>query len=173
MIETGAAFSPDRRYRWSLYRRWAEGGSVLFICLNASTADETKDDPTVRRCVNFARDWGYGAMSVGNLFGLRSMDPNLLYTTFDPIGLENDYRLSVMAKDADRIVLAWGNHGKCRGRAEQVTAMLKAPALFWALRDRSVIWPAKPLYCFGVNKSGEPVHPLYQRRDTRLVRYVR
>ncbi len=103
-------------------------------------------------------------MLFGNLFALRSTDPKVLYTSYDPVGPENDYWLSVMAKAADKIVLAWGEHGCCRFRDQQVVRMLKYPALHWAGRDSDMIFTPKPLYCFSMNKSGQPKHPLYLPR---------
>ncbi len=155
MMEKGATFSRDRVYRWSLYRSWGGAPRLLFICLNASTADETTDDPTVRRCVQFAQDWGFKTMMIGNLFGLRSMDPKDLTRVSDPVGSENNTSLMTMRDLADRVIYAWGNHGAILGRAQKVYDMLG------------------PAWCFGVNQSGEPVHPLYQRRDAQLMRYER
>ena len=47
---TPAVFSKDRRFRYILRRKvgWDER-VCLFIMLNPSTADETHDDPTIRR----------------------------------------------------------------------------------------------------------------------------
>ncbi len=155
MIEKGASFSLDRMYRWSLYRSWGGSPRILFICLNASMADEVKDDPTVRRCIQFARDWGFKTMMIGNLFGLRSMDPKELLRVTDPVGAENNQSLQTMFDLADRMVYSWGNHGAILGRSQKVYEMFG------------------PAWCFGINKSGEPVHPLYQRRDATLMRYER
>lgn len=84
-----AAFSRSRIYRYELWRRWADGGRyVNFICLNPSTADEHKDDPTVRKCVKFARTWGYGAMCITNLFAYRATDRSVIKKVADPVGLD-------------------------------------------------------------------------------------
>lgn len=159
MWESKASFSPDRLYRFTLYRRWAEvGQEILFICLNPSTADEEYNDPTVWRCVNFARDWGYRGVWVGNLFGLRATNPAKLMTarfsrSVDLIGRTNSLVLRLMASRCAKVVYAWGNHGHLLNRGRQVVDMIG------------------PGWCFGVNKSGEPRHPLYVPRNAQLIRY--
>ena len=75
-MEKGATFSRCGRYRYSLWRRWEEDAPyVLWICLNPSTADAEEDDPTLRRCMGFAQDWGYGASYTANLFAWRATKP--------------------------------------------------------------------------------------------------
>lgn len=156
MLESKASFSEDRRYRFTLYRKWEEQGpEILFVCLNPSTADEEHNDPTVWRCINYARDWGYRGVWVGNLFALRATNPKELYKANDPVGMGNDLCLREMAKRCSKVVCAWGDHGQ----------------LMWG-RCRAVANMLAPAWCFAVNKSGEPRHPLYQRRDAKLVRYV-
>jgi len=55
-LQTAAALSPCRKYRFALWRIWDETRPyALVIGLNPSTTDEKKDDPTIRRCVQFAR----------------------------------------------------------------------------------------------------------------------
>ena len=54
-VGSGACFSNDRIYRYSLWRRWDNGPTLNFICLNPSTADETRNDPTVTRLERRAR----------------------------------------------------------------------------------------------------------------------
>jgi len=78
-MKSHATFSPCRKYRYSLFRIWDEDKSlVLFIGLNPSTADEKEDDPTIRRCINFAKQWGwgYGGLIMGNLFSFRATQPS-------------------------------------------------------------------------------------------------
>ena len=96
-MTSGATFSDDGVYRYRLWREWdADLPSCLFIMLNPSTADATQDDPTIRRCIDYARRWGFGRLEVGNLFALRSTDPKALYAADDPVGPDNDDALMEM-----------------------------------------------------------------------------
>ena len=145
MIKT-AEFSKDRKYRYTLWRIWDEKKPyVMFICLNPSTADETEDDPTVRRCIGFAERWGYGAVCMTNLFAYRATDYKKMKSANNPIGEENDKYLKKIAKDAAIIVAAWSNHGTFMNRSKQVRKILPN------------------LHYLKLNKSGEPSHPLYLR----------
>ena len=49
-------FSECRQYRYTLWREWdlLNSNYAMFIGLNPSTADEWKDDPTIRRCIDFS-----------------------------------------------------------------------------------------------------------------------
>jgi hypothetical protein len=108
----GAVLSPCRRYRYRLWRSWGDlEKRVAFVMLNPSTADESKDDPTIRKCVGFAKRWGFGALDVVNLFAWRSTDPDGLLDAADPVGPDNDKMVRAVFDGADRVVLAWGSHG--------------------------------------------------------------
>jgi hypothetical protein len=154
----GAAFSRDRRYRYRLWRRWDRSRPpVAFCMLNPSTADARRDDPTIRRCIGFARDWGYGGIEVVNIFALRATDPRDLRSARDPVGPRNDAFI-LRAAAGSPVVIAWGVHGALRDRA---SATLK---LFGA-RSR--------LLALGRTRSGAPRHPLYLRRGAVAAEYVR
>jgi len=120
--------------------------------LNPSTADERTDDPTIRRCIGFARDWGYGGVEIVNIFALRATDPRELRRAGDPIGRMNDVHMTRAAERSNAVVIAWGVHGTllCRGAAalELLSPRARLLALGWTL-------------------AGEPRHPLYLRRDVR------
>lgn len=149
-LSAGAEFSEDRRHRYALWRRWEEHGSVLnVIGLNPSTADETQDDPTIRRCIRFARDWGHGALVVTNIFAFRSTDPKGLLAVPDPIGERNDFFLRIHAFQSATVLAAWGTHGKVNGRGAEVVRLLAQ----------------RPVYCLEHNRDGSPKHPLYVRAD--------
>lgn len=83
----------------------------MFIGLNPSTADDKIDDPTIRRCINFAQSWGYGGLCVTNLFAFRATLPSNMKSAKDPIGPENDKSPIAHAKDARIVVAAWGCMG--------------------------------------------------------------
>ncbi len=120
-MKTGAELSSCRRYRYALWRTWdEEKGRILFIGLNPSTADETVDDPTIRRCISYARQWGYGGIVIGNLFAYRSPHPRNLRQCADPVGPQNDRWLRKLRRQADLVVAMWGNGGAYRGRAGEV-----------------------------------------------------
>ncbi|SFI76527.1 DUF1643 domain-containing protein [Nitrosomonas sp. Nm34] len=115
-------FSPCREYRYTLYREWEEGqGVCMFIGLNPSTADEIKNDPTVIRCINYAKRWGYQAMYMANIFAYRATDPNVMKEHPEPVG-NNDIYLKGMAKDSSIIALL---HGGIMVHSRQETMRLK------------------------------------------------
>src|SRR5690349_51792 len=87
----GAIFSKDHRYRYLLWRTLDKGSKYLAVIgLNPSTADASVNDPTNRRCIGFARDWGYSRLYVVNLFAFRATKPDVLRAAKDPIGVDND-----------------------------------------------------------------------------------
>lgn len=151
----GAILSPDGRYRYLLWRRadWESATTVLFVMLNPSTADGEHDDPTIRRCLGYARAWGYGWLEVCNLFAWRATDPRALLreaaadADLDLIGPDNDAYLELAARRARVIVCAWGVGRQRWYRARQVAALLRR---------------AHPeLHALRVNAAGQPCHPLY------------
>ena len=146
----GAVFSPDRIYRYVLYRVWDEAKPrVMFIGLNPSTADESVDDPTIRRCKRFADDWGYGGLIMTNLFALRATAPKVMLSHITPIGPKNDYWLETLARDAGIIIAAWGTNGSHQGR------------------DKMVLRFMPQTRHLGLTKAGMPRHPLYLKADTK------
>lgn len=153
-----ADFSPCRNWRYCLRRTWEPDKPwVLFVCLNPSTADESEDDPTIRRCIGFAREWGYGGMAIGNVYAWRSTDPRGLQDTPDPVGAENDIWLGRLARTTHLIVCAWGTHAD-RSRAQRVAAILSGDLTLEGDPE-----PRRVLNALAVNANGSPGHPLYLR----------
>jgi len=145
---SGARFSPCRRWRYLLWRRWdAAKPAANFIMLNPSTADEVKLDPTCTRARDYAERWGYGALIVTNVFAWRATDPAEMKSAPDPVGPGNDRAIVRAAREAALVVCAWGNHAAHLERSAWVTDLLaRAGVALHALR---------------VNAGGEPAHPLY------------
>jgi hypothetical protein len=152
----GALVSPDGQYRYLLQRRWSEVGPLLtFVMLNPSTADASNDDPTIRRCIGFAKREGFAGLTVLNLYAFRATKPADLWRASDPVGPANDdmIRTHVLQawKDWQPVVAAWGTNAP-RARVLQVCAMTDGAD-----------WRA-----LGLTKDGHPRHPLYLRADAPL-----
>lgn len=146
-----AVFSVDRVRRYLLVRMWESVAPMTWIMLNPSTADAFADDPTIKRCMAFARREGCGGINVVNLFAHRSPDPAALRQAADPVGPANDSAIEVYAWDASLVVAAWGNGGVLNGRAREVGQRLAAAGV--------------QLRCLGVTKDGHPKHPLARGRE--------
>jgi hypothetical protein len=151
-----ADISPDGVYRYTLNRIWGSGRGVLpWIMLNPSTADHEVDDPTIRRCIGFARSLGYAGITVTNLYAFRATDPRALLGATDPVGPRNDtiLRRTMVAAAGDGlpVIAAWG----VNARPERVAELLT-----WPGADR--------LHCLGVTRDGYPRHPLYLSKDAAL-----
>ncbi len=157
-IEYGAVFDASGMYRYSLWRAWyADHPRAGFIMLNPSTADEQRNDPTIRRCIEFARTWQFGSVEVVNLFAYRATDMKELLKVDDPVGKENDLFIEKAIERCATVVVGWGTKGPLLGRYRQVLQLLADTM--------------KDVYCLGVTKDGHPRHPLYVRGDTRLARF--
>lgn len=165
-----AVFSPDDKYRYLLGRTWGvenqtltpdepeqlgiSGTLCIWIMLNPSTADHTVDDPTIRKCIKYARTWRMAGIIVANLFAYRATDPRELDKVEDPIGPANDsilYRVTRTPLPAI-VVGGWGN---------------KLPRRF--RRRGAQLHLGRRVHCVAVNNDGSPRHPLYVRDDAPLV----
>jgi hypothetical protein len=150
-----AIISPCGQYRYALTRDWQNGdGEVVFILLNPSTADDSQDDPTVRRCIGFAKSWGKSSLKIVNLFAFRSTKPDALLRCENAIGPENDHHIVSACRTAETIgampntpaiICAWGNHGGLMERSTHI---------------RKLLIDLNPS-CFGLTAKKQPRHPLY------------
>ena len=104
-----AVISPDGKYRYSLTRQWSDKPLVAWVMLNPSTADDNADDPTIRRCIAFSINWGFGGLKVYNLFAYRSTNKNVLLTVKDPVGPDNDEFIKSACTFGLKLILGWGN----------------------------------------------------------------
>ena len=119
-ISGSATFSECRRYRYSLSRVWEWSDfQAVFVGLNPSTADESNDDPTIRRCIGFAKDWGFGGILMLNLFAFRATKPEDMKLADDPVGPDNDKTLRHWL-DQYQGLACWGNHGSHLNRGIEI-----------------------------------------------------
>lgn len=150
IIERSATFSACRTYRYTLSRVWDPKGSIcVFVGLNPSTADESVDDPTIRRCINFAQDWGHGRLVMLNAYAFRATNPVIMKAQREPVGLDNYAEIVDWCGRAEIIVAAWGNN-------------------IDPLHERRVLNAIdRPVHCLRITKKQHPEHPLYMPKDTR------
>lgn len=151
-----ADFSPCRTYRYCLRRHWDDRRpAAMFVGLNRSVADETGDDPTIRRCIGFAQSWGYGGIIMANLFAFVTPSPEEMMKAADPVGPDNDAWLVRLAGEAGIIVAAWGAQKGIDDRVAHVTKVLIK----------------QDFYCLGRTEGGHPRHPLFVLASIRPVFY--
>lgn len=134
---------------------------MVWVMLNPSTADATEDDPTIRRCIGFAKREGCGGISVRNVFALRATNPDELLKHPDPFGPENEAYL-LGARNVSLLtvlVLGWG-------------AKIKSPRLVGYYQRAAACLTGQSPHCFGLTKDGDPRHPLYLKGDAPLVPWV-
>lgn len=143
-MKASAILSDCRKWRYKLERIWSEVPPLVWIMLNPSTADEGSDDATIRRCMGFAMNWGYGGIEVYNLFAYRATMPETLNYCTDPVGPKNNQYLRGIPVGR-QIIAAWGSFPQKLGHRDREVLMM--------FRDRRVD-------CLGVTKLGFPKHPV-------------
>jgi len=164
-----AVFNEARTHRYVLVRQWGapNGRSMVFLMLNPSIADHRVNDPTLVRCMTFARRTGATTLVVVNLFAYRATDPAALRGAADPVGEWNDEFIAdhcarglLPTTSRVAVVAAWGaqvDKPRLQPRAREVEAALNALGV--------------PLWCLGRTGSGEPRHPLMVAASTRFEPY--
>ncbi len=157
-------------YRYRLDRVVGDGPPlhIAFALHNPSTADAETNDPTVVRCIGFARLWGATRMTIINPFAGRSTNPKLLWRMGDPVGPANLIYIEQVAREVNKnggfILLGWGTPKPYADRRNLCqNTIFNTLALF------------NSFYCdlrvLAMNKDGSPKHPLYHRSDARPERY--
>jgi len=156
----GAVFSRDNVYRYMLWRTSVvpSSATLLFVMLNPSTATHLDDDPTIRKCMGFAREHSYTRVEVVNLFALRSRNPKVLKNHPDPVGPHNDEAIISAVACAARVVVAWGTN----------VPKPMANRISWVLES---VCAKADVYALRVTKGGEPEHPLFVPYSSPLVLY--
>jgi len=161
--EAGAIFSqPNNDFRYLLWRKLNHSiQGCLFIMLNPSVAGAIRVDPTVKKCMHWAREWGFGRLEVANIFAYVSTDPTPIKKGYGwTVGPHNDEYIDAAIARADRIIVAWGAHGTVMNRGEQVLKLIEDAG--------------RSAWCFGVTQiDKQPRHPLYIGYKTKLIQIDR
>ena len=155
-----AVISACGNFRYALGRNWdGKLPTIAFVGLNPSVADDEIDDPTIRRCIGFAKREGCGSLIMLNLYALRSTAPAALRNVEDPLGPEWAQMTELWVRKAQKVVACWGADPMAR------KAHAEAVEFFGYMQGLS-------LWCLGKTKDGYPRHPLYIRSDQPLEKYL-
>jgi len=153
-MKKGAILSESRQYRYQLWRIWDdEKPKVLFIMHNPSKADEDENDPTITRCINFAKSWGYGGIYVGNISPYIATKPAELNNVSEPDLFPRSNILNIlwMAEKCQLHVLAYGvPHKKLKN---------------WPVHTYDL--NHVKFHAIHKTKNGYPGHPLYLKADLK------
>lgn len=152
----------EGEYRYWLHQRLPRGkGVTVFNMLNPSRADARRNDPTARRCIDFATAWGSELVVLVNMFAARSPDPDDLLEHDAPEGFYNrgyiEHAARLVRKMGGQYVVAWGGHSIARLQAPSLMAFIRACG-------------ATPMH-LGLTKEGQPRHPLYLNSNQELLAY--
>lgn len=168
--DSGADFSPCRRFRYRLWRQWSEGATLNLVGCNPSTAAEMKNDATASKVILLAQALGFGRLEITNAFAFVATDPKAMHAEHkagrDVIGPDNDRWLLLSAKAAGMIICAWGMNAHLGGRSAVVENLLRRGEITRFMR---------PLHVLKLCKDGTPQHPLYLPKALRPYewRYVK
>ena len=158
----GATLDSTRRHRYSLTREVADaprgGRPILFCGYNPSTADETADDPTLRRETGFTRALNGEYLIKVNLLTYRAADPNEIdFIEAERTFEENVARVADLAaltlQAGGTIIAAWGAP---KGPKNVQALAAEAARMLIDENQVGVRWRS-----FGLTKGGDPKHPLY------------
>lgn len=147
----GAVFTSDRKHRFVLWRLWdSSKGVVAFVGLNPSIADAETEDPTVRRCIRYALEGGFGGMIMLNVYSIVSTDPAGIkaFNNNEPI---NQIFIDYWSRFAEITVCAWGANISKAASDEMIRENITRP------------------HSLKLTRAGIPAHPLYLRADLRPV----
>ncbi len=151
-MDKEAVLSTDKKYRYILKRIWDDKlQKVAIIGLNPSTADAKNDDPTIKRCIEFVKSWGYGGFYMLNLFAFRATNPKEIYKVNNPVGEENEKHILEIISKVEKVICAWGNEGEHLNQSKKILSLIETP------------------FCLKINLSGEPSHPFYLKSNLKPI----
>ena len=145
-----AEFSKDKKHRYYLSRKWSENEQVLYVLLNPSKANHTKDDPTINRLITISKNLGYGGFNVVNLYTLITPIRNKLYEKKRKFSAKNKKLIEKLVARHKTIVYGWG---ATENEPNWLSNIVKSPL------------------CFNINKNGTPKHPLYLKKESTLKKF--
>ena len=136
-------------------------GHFLWVMLNPSTADASKDDPTMRRVIYFTQRFNGTSLSVVNLFDYRTtVSAGLASAT---VALQSEFWRSYVVQaieTCDTLVFAWGSAAPKAIHHQTIDAQREVIAIATIAK--------KQTSCLAINGNGAPAHPLYQPKTAKI-----
>jgi hypothetical protein len=140
--------------------------NITFVLLNPSTADADQLDPTLRRCVTFAKREGFGGMVILNLYAFRTEHPKVMLAASEPVGPDND---RILASATGTIVAGWGANAAPARVAEALASSIgRMSRARGSLRDGERI-PRAHLDGLDAGSAQQSVYALAAGRHDRAV----
>lgn len=167
-MEKGATLSSCGVWRYQLWRRWSVAPMVCFVGLNPSTADAAIDDPTTRRCIDFAQRWGHGGLFLVNLYAYRATSPLNLWqrSELERCGPMWAQGFWAAVNASTRVVVCWGGFNGVK-RYIRLQGEARAETVLNGLHDANIA-----VYHLGQTASGQPRHPLYRPASCQPQRWM-
>ena len=161
-----ATFSADGSRRYLLTRAtnapWLQRTSTVgFVMLNPSKADAVTDDPTVRKCIGFAKRWNFTGLMVTNLIPLVTADPYDL-PPWSGLYQDNDRYVAEALKQCAKTVVAWGSVPR---------SLARSIALEEHILHFRELAGTEPLFCIGRTLKGDPLHPSRTAYTSQMQRW--
>lgn len=157
-MHSDAYLSDDRVFRYWLMRCWNPALPLMAVIgCNPSTADESKDDPTIRKTIGFGKRLNFGGVLMLNVGAFRATNPKDWKAARDPFGPSNtiDHLHTYLFRWQPSIVIAaWGKPLMASQRGQHRAAEIKKNIL--------------GMKCWGRNGDGSPRHPLMLSYETKL-----
>lgn len=151
---THAVIDESGQYRYQFSCKWGDAERyVTFIMLNPSIGNQDRPDPTLRKCINYAKKWGYDGIKVANLFAYISTNPKRLREVDDPVGVDNNQHILEMIEDSEQVILAWGQS-------------IRSPFVKRRIQEVMYLLRERDSYCLKRTVDGKyPKHPLFLKGD--------
>ncbi|HEY0712275.1 MAG TPA: DUF1643 domain-containing protein [Polyangia bacterium] len=164
LVADSVPAEPGTRCRFTLRRRWSEGGyTAVIVGLNPSTAAGDTDDMTIRKEVGFCKRNHLSGFTKVNLFATRATNPLHLLAMRESVGTFDANLFAIQNALAQpgvsHVICAWGGaSGRLRQLVDKrVTDLVNAGA-----------FNGRMLWSFGTTKDGYPCHTSRLPYDTML-----
>ncbi|WP_370296597.1 DUF1643 domain-containing protein [Rossellomorea marisflavi] len=116
----------DHSERYLLSCRWdEEKPRITFVFAHPPFGDEQLVGSTLRTCVDWAKEWGYGTMEAVSLIPELMVEPFYIVEPLEEQMETNDVHIIRSVQDAERVVFAWGDMGSyLPKRVDKVKALV-------------------------------------------------